>query len=127
MFLLRLGCWYGLWQLSSACVYVCVCVCVCPLPFTLMLSPKPVSQPLVEQSVLAPALGARVRDVLDGAPGHVRHAVLLNAAAGLVAAEESADGAFMDRFTAALRRAEESVDSGAARDVLARWVAFAAA
>ena len=68
-----------------------------------------------------------VRDVLDGAPGHVRHAVLLNAAAGLVAAEESAEGPFMDRFTSALHRAEEAVDSGAARDVLARWVAFAAA
>ncbi|RKQ36402.1 anthranilate phosphoribosyltransferase [Kocuria tytonis] len=68
-----------------------------------------------------------VRDVLDAAPGHVRNAVLLNAAAGLVAVAEDAQGSFESRFAAALRRAAESVDSGAARDVLERWVAFAAA
>lgn len=67
-----------------------------------------------------------VRDVLDGAPGHVRNAVLLNAAAGLVAVDEPADGPFEDRFAAALGRAAEAVDSGAARDVLSRWVAFSA-
>lgn len=68
-----------------------------------------------------------VRDVLDGAPGHVRNAVLLNAAAGLVAVEESAEGDFHDRFTAALDCAAHSIDSGAGRDVLRRWVEFAAA
>ncbi|CAL8897864.1 anthranilate phosphoribosyltransferase 1 [Kocuria varians] len=68
-----------------------------------------------------------VRDVLDGAPGHVRHAVLLNAAAGLVAVDERADEPFQERFAATVARAAEAIDSGAARDVLARWVAFAAA
>mgnify|MGYP002759442228 FL=1 len=67
-----------------------------------------------------------VRDVLDGSPGHVRNAVLLNAAAGLVAIDENADAPFAERFEAAVRRAAESVDSGAARDVLTRWVEFAA-
>lgn len=67
-----------------------------------------------------------VRDVLDGAPGHVRNAVLLNAAAGLVAVDERAEGPFEDRFAAALTRAADAVDSGAARDVLSRWVAFSA-
>lgn len=67
-----------------------------------------------------------VRDILDGLQGHVRNAVLLNAAAGLVAIDESADAPFAERFEAAVGRAAESIDSGAARDVLTRWVEFAA-
>ncbi|MDO4919392.1 anthranilate phosphoribosyltransferase [Kocuria sp.] len=65
-----------------------------------------------------------VRDVLDGAPGHIRHAVLLNAAAGLVALAEHAEGPFEERFAAAVSRAADAVDSGAARAVLDRWVDF---
>ena len=65
-----------------------------------------------------------VRDVLDGARGHIRNAVLLNAAAGLVAVAENAEGPFVSRFTRAVQRAADAVDSGAARDVLDRWVAF---
>ncbi|ASE10491.1 anthranilate phosphoribosyltransferase [Kocuria rhizophila] len=68
-----------------------------------------------------------VRDVLDGAAGHIRNAVLLNAAAGLVAVSEDAEGPFAERFAAAVDRAAVSIDSGAARDVLSRWVEFAAA
>ncbi len=68
-----------------------------------------------------------VRDVLDGAAGHIRNAVLLNAAAGLVAVSEDAEEPFPERFAAAVNRAAVSIDSGAARDVLSRWVEFAAA
>lgn len=64
-----------------------------------------------------------VEQVLAGEKGHVRNAVLLNSAAGLVAYEPTADGSFDDRLAAAVRRAEESIDSGAARDVLDRWIA----
>ena len=67
------------------------------------------------------------RAFLDGAPGPIRDAVLLNAAAALVAldavgssapAPESLD----ERLRAALGRAAEAVDAGAARDALQRWV-----
>src|SRR5262245_6174716 len=59
--------------------------------------------------------------VLAGEPGPIRDAVLLNAAAGL-AAYAGAEGALAERFEAGLAQARESVDSGAARDKLARWV-----
>ena len=59
--------------------------------------------------------------VLAGEPGPVRDAVLLNAAAGL-AAYAGAGGALAERFEAGLERARESIDSGAARDTLARWI-----
>ncbi len=68
------------------------------------------------------------RDVLDGRPGAVRDAVLLNAAAALVAAD--ADTRVGDdlptRMAAALVVAASSVDSGSAREALARWVAATA-
>lgn len=70
---------------------------------------------------------AVVRRVLDGERGHVRNAVLLNSAAGLVAAAESGEGPFQGRFARALERAVSAIDSGAARDVLERWVEFASA
>jgi anthranilate phosphoribosyltransferase len=69
---------------------------------------------------------AVVRDVLDGARGPVRDAVVLNAAAGLVALDEATGdgtGALEDRFAAALERAEASVDSGSAARVLTDWAA----
>jgi anthranilate phosphoribosyltransferase len=72
----------------------------------------------------AKANAAVVRDVLAGAAGPVRDAVLLNAAAGLVAFDQAADGALLDRMAAALVRAAESVDSGAASQVLDKWVAL---
>jgi anthranilate phosphoribosyltransferase len=59
--------------------------------------------------------------VLAGEPGPIRDAVLLNAAAGL-AAYAGTEGALAERFEAGLAQARESIDSGAARDKLARWV-----
>lgn len=67
------------------------------------------------------------RDVLDGAAGPVRDAVLLNAAAALVAAdgvagEPVSPRTLVPRMADALARAATSVDSGAARSALERWV-----
>lgn len=75
----------------------------------------------------AAANAAVVRAVLSGAPGPAREAALLNAAAGLVAYDLDAAGPFADRMAAALKRAEESVASGAAKAVLDRWVALSQA
>ncbi|MET8780929.1 anthranilate phosphoribosyltransferase [Streptomyces sp. NPDC049097] len=62
------------------------------------------------------------RRLLDGETGPVRDAVLLNSAAALVALEQ-ADGPLVDRIRAGMARAAESIDSGAAKSVLERWVA----
>jgi anthranilate phosphoribosyltransferase len=67
-----------------------------------------------------------VRDVLAGKKGPARDAVLLNAAAGLVAFDESADGPFADRMKTAFARAAESIDTGAAAAVLKKWVSLTA-
>ncbi|HEX5741171.1 MAG TPA: anthranilate phosphoribosyltransferase [Pilimelia sp.] len=67
-----------------------------------------------------------VRRVLAGEPGPVRDAVLVNAAAALVAREglvDVTDEGLRAALAAALPRAAESVDSGAAADVLRRWLA----
>ncbi len=71
-----------------------------------------------------PAHNAEVaRAVLAGEPGPVRETVLLNAAAAL-AAEAGVPGP--DQLQAALAdgraRAADALDSGAAQDLLARWV-----
>lgn len=69
------------------------------------------------------------REVLDGRPGVVRETVLLNAAAAIVADGSlpgTAEGTVVDRMAAAYELAARSVDSGAARDVLERWVAATA-
>jgi anthranilate phosphoribosyltransferase len=62
------------------------------------------------------------RRLLAGETGPVRDAVLLNAAAALVALDP-ADAPLEVQIAAGLVRAAESVDSGAAEDVLRRWVA----
>ncbi|WP_417373651.1 anthranilate phosphoribosyltransferase [Glutamicibacter protophormiae] len=62
-----------------------------------------------------------VRDIVNGATGPVRDAVLVNAAAGIVAFDEKAEGSFKDRMAAALDLAKQSIDSGAAAAVLATW------
>jgi anthranilate phosphoribosyltransferase len=68
---------------------------------------------------------AVVRRVLDGEKGAVRDAVLLNAGAAL--AVYDAPGAPVDvALPAGVDRARESIDSGAARATLDRWVAAAA-
>ncbi|MDQ5862862.1 MAG: anthranilate phosphoribosyltransferase, partial [Actinomycetota bacterium] len=72
----------------------------------------------------AQANAAVVRDVLAGKTGAARDAVLLNAAAGLVAFDESSDGPFMERMRLALARAAASIDTGAAAAVLDKWVSL---
>ena len=63
-----------------------------------------------------------VRRFLAGEKGPVRDAVVLNAAAGLVAADALYEAPLQERLKEAQRVAEESIDSGAAADVLERWV-----
>jgi anthranilate phosphoribosyltransferase len=67
-----------------------------------------------------------VRAVLAGEPGPVRDIVLLNAAAGLAAADGFAPLASADAVAKALAdgmaRAAEAVDSGAAARLLDRWM-----
>jgi len=72
----------------------------------------------------AAANAAVVRDVLSGGAGPARDAVLLNAAAGLVAFAVDAEGPLTGRMAAALKRAEQSIDTGAAASVLEKWVAL---
>ena len=67
-----------------------------------------------------------VRDVLAGAVGPVRDAVLLNAAAALVAADAVPDDELEVRMTGALALAAAAVDSGSASAALDRWVAATA-
>ncbi|MEV3990798.1 anthranilate phosphoribosyltransferase [Streptomyces sp. NPDC049837] len=62
------------------------------------------------------------RRLLAGETGPVRDAVLLNAAAALVALEPS-DAPLAEQIRAGIAKAAESVDSGAARAALERWVA----
>jgi anthranilate phosphoribosyltransferase len=62
------------------------------------------------------------RRVLEGEPGAVRDAVLLNAAAALVASDSTpATGSVTERLAQALDRAAEALDSGRAGTTLARW------
>jgi anthranilate phosphoribosyltransferase len=62
-----------------------------------------------------------VRRLLDGEAGPVRDAVVLNAGAAL-ATHAGESGPLHDRVAAGMARARESLDSGAAKSVLARWV-----
>ncbi len=63
-----------------------------------------------------------VRRLVDGEPGQVRDAVVLNAGAAL-AVHAAEDGSLEDRLAAGIERAQRSLDSGAARQTLDRWVA----
>ncbi len=65
---------------------------------------------------------AVVHRVLAGEPGPVRDAVLLNAAAG-IAAYDVSEAPLVDRLKAGLSRAADAVDTGAAREKLAAWLA----
>lgn len=67
---------------------------------------------------------AVVRSVLEGDKGPVRDAVVLNAAAGLVAFEPTAEESLVERLSTAKVRAEEAIDSGAAARSLQTWVEF---
>lgn len=66
-----------------------------------------------------------VRGLVAGKAGPVRDAVLLNAAAAL-AAFAGFSGSLEQDIAAGLTRAAEAVDSGAAEDLLERWVEFSA-
>ena len=66
------------------------------------------------------------RDLLAGAGGPVRDAVLLNASAAFAAYDASV-GSLSDRLAAGLERGAASLDSGAAAAVLKRWVAVSTA
>jgi anthranilate phosphoribosyltransferase len=70
---------------------------------------------------------AVVRDVLAGGGGPVRDAVLLNAAAGIAAYDGLGAGGLEAAISAGLRIAAESIDSGAAADLLERWIAASSA
>ena len=70
---------------------------------------------------------AVVHDVLAGGGAGVRDAVLLNAAAGIAAFDGLAGRDLDDAITAGLQIAAQSIDSGAAAGLLARWVAASSA
>lgn len=62
------------------------------------------------------------RRVFAGEPGPARDAVLLNSASALVALDQTGEP-LAEQLAAAMKRTAESVDSGAAEQVLARWAA----
>jgi anthranilate phosphoribosyltransferase len=73
----------------------------------------------------AQANAAEVRAVLGGAKGPVRDAVVLNAAGAMVAhAGLASDAKWLPAWESGLVRAAEAIDSGAAEQLLARWVRF---
>ncbi|MFE1750844.1 anthranilate phosphoribosyltransferase [Streptomyces anandii] len=61
------------------------------------------------------------RRLLDGEPGPVRDAVLLNSAAALVALDPG-PGTLAEQIRGRMAMAAEAIDSGAARRTLERWV-----
>ncbi|MGH3659270.1 MAG: anthranilate phosphoribosyltransferase [Micromonosporaceae bacterium] len=67
-----------------------------------------------------------VHRLLDGEPGPVRDAVLINAAAAL-AAFDGLGGDLAGSLDRGLGRAREAIDSGAAKAVLDRWISVAEA
>jgi len=66
---------------------------------------------------------AVTRRLLDGEPGAVRDAVLLNAAAALVAIDGPTASPVTEQLAAALPRAAASLDSGDAAAALEAWIA----
>jgi anthranilate phosphoribosyltransferase len=62
-----------------------------------------------------------VRDVLDGRPGPVRDAVILNAAAA-IATHELTRGNLKDVLADCLERSRRAIDSGAAAATLRAWL-----
>jgi anthranilate phosphoribosyltransferase len=73
----------------------------------------------------AEANAAEARSVLAGSTGPVRDAVVLNAAGAMVAhAGLASDAKWVPAWEAGLSRAAEAIDSGAAEQLLARWVRF---
>ncbi|MFB7515979.1 anthranilate phosphoribosyltransferase [Streptomyces sp. NPDC056144] len=87
--------------------------------------PREVGIPIVPVDALRGADASYNADVarrlLAGETGPVRDAVLLNAAAALAALEPT-DGTLAEQLSAGIAKAAESIDSGAARRTLERWV-----
>jgi anthranilate phosphoribosyltransferase len=68
---------------------------------------------------------AEAREVLAGAKGPIRDAVVLNAAGALVAHAGLSSGAeWLSAWESGLSRATEALDSRAAEKLLSRWVGF---
>jgi anthranilate phosphoribosyltransferase len=93
----------------------------------LVVDPEALGLPLAQPSALrggdAHHNAAIGRRVLDGQPGPVRDAVLLNAAAALVAADPEGFAQPLPKaLSDGLQRAAEALDSGAAGRTLASWV-----
>ncbi|MFI8595760.1 anthranilate phosphoribosyltransferase [Rothia koreensis] len=65
-----------------------------------------------------------IQRVMAGESGPIRDTVVLNAAAGLVAAEKEASSPLTDRLNAAISRAQDALDSGRAEEVLTSWIRF---
>jgi anthranilate phosphoribosyltransferase len=65
---------------------------------------------------------AVTRRLLEGEPGAIRDAVVLNAAAALVAVDGPTSAPVSAQLAAALPRAAESLDSGAAAAALESWI-----
>ncbi|WP_125078104.1 MULTISPECIES: anthranilate phosphoribosyltransferase [unclassified Mycobacterium] len=75
----------------------------------------------------AQANAEEARSVLGGTKGAVRDAVVLNAAGAIVAhAGLSSSAEWLPAWEDGLARAVEAIDSGAAEQLLARWVRFGA-
>jgi anthranilate phosphoribosyltransferase len=73
----------------------------------------------------AQANADETRSVLGGAAGPVRDAVVLNAAGAMVAyAGLSSNAEWLPAWEDGLERAARAIDSGAAEQLLARWVRF---
>lgn len=73
----------------------------------------------------AEANAAQARSVLAGVTSPVRDAVVLNAAGAMVAhAGLASDAEWLPAWESGLARAAEALDSGAAENLLARWVRF---
>jgi anthranilate phosphoribosyltransferase len=89
------------------------------------LDPAELGVPAVEREALRggdAAYNAKVvRALLAGERGPVRDAVLLNAGAAL-AAYDGLRGSLPDAVSSGMQRAGAAIDSGAAADVLDRWV-----
>lgn len=67
------------------------------------------------------------RRLFDGETGAIRDAVLLNTGAGMVAYGElpgvrTDDGTFIERLGNGVKLAADTIDSGAAADLLRRWI-----
>ncbi|CAM5740516.1 Anthranilate phosphoribosyltransferase [Streptomyces badius] len=88
--------------------------------------PRDVGLPIVPVEALRGADASYNADVarrlLDGEEGAVREAVLLNSAAALVALD-AGPGTLTEQLAAKIAVAAESIDSGAAKRALERWVA----